>query len=57
MGCKKTTAGMKKFDDLPIEAQRYLKALEEMMACPIAVISTGASREDSIILSEDFRIP
>jgi len=55
-GWKQTTAGLKKFDDLPVEAQRYLKALEEMMECPIAVISTGASREDSIFLSEDFSI-
>lgn len=54
-GWKRSTAGVRRFEDLPAEAQSYLKALEEMMECPIAVISTGASREDSIVLSEEFR--
>lgn len=53
-GWKRSTAGLRKFEDLPSEAQIYLRSLEEMMECPIAIISTGASREDSIILSNDI---
>lgn len=53
-GWKSSTAGIRRFDDLPREAQQYIRSLEEMMECPISVISTGASREDSIVFQNNF---
>ena len=41
-------AHTRRFDDLPSEAQRYILALEEMIGVKIALISTGADRNDTI---------
>lgn len=39
----------KTFEELPINAQKYLKRIEELTNTPIAFIGTGASREDIIV--------
>ncbi len=49
-GWKSTTAGVRKFDDLPVNAQKYVKRLEELVGVKIALISTSPERDDSIIL-------
>jgi adenylosuccinate synthase len=42
-------AGARRYDDLPLEAQRYVARLEEITGVPAAIISTGSAREDTII--------
>ena len=42
-------SGVRRFEDLPAAAQRYIKYVEEQIACPITYVSVGPERE-SIIL-------
>jgi adenylosuccinate synthase len=44
------TASSRRFEDLPAEAVRYVKWLEEIIGCSIDLISTGPKREESIPL-------
>ena len=49
-GWDKPTAGLTSWDDLPPQAQRYVKRIEELIGCPITLISTGPHREETIRL-------
>ena len=43
------TAGVRRLEDLPVEARRYLERLEEVSGVEVAMVSTGAERDDVII--------
>lgn len=47
----KEVAGLTKFDDLPIEAQQYVRFLEKVTNLPVSIITTGPNRKDVIDLS------
>jgi len=47
-GWKKQTSGFRKFEDLPIEAQEYIKKVEELVGVYIRWIGVGQGREDII---------
>ncbi len=49
-GWKTSTKGLTQYNDLPDAAKRYLKRIEELFNVPIEIISTGADREDTIIV-------
>jgi adenylosuccinate synthase len=53
-GWKETTAGVKSFADLPRNAQSYLRRLEVLVGAPIAIISTGPERLETIVLKHPF---
>ncbi len=53
-GWKESTLGVRSFDKLPANAQKYLKKLEELTEARIDLISTGAERDDTIILRHPF---
>ena len=53
-GWKESTVGARSFDALPDNAQRYLKRLEALVGAPIAIISTGPDRLDTIVLKHPF---
>jgi adenylosuccinate synthase len=53
-GWKESTLGVRRFDQLPVNAQRYLKKIEELTEARIDLISTGAERDDTIILRHPF---
>jgi adenylosuccinate synthase len=53
-GWSESTLGIRSFDELPKNAQRYLKRLEALAGAPIAIISTGPDRADTIILKQPF---
>ncbi len=55
-GWKKTTKGIKKFDDLPEKAKVYINSLEKFLETKIASISTGPEREDTILIINPFKI-
>jgi adenylosuccinate synthase len=42
------TRGLRKYEDLPEAARRYIARLEEVTGVPAAVISTGSERDDTI---------
>jgi adenylosuccinate synthase len=53
-GWKTTTTPIKEFSKLPPNAQRYVRRIEELTAIPIHIISTGADREETIVLEKIF---
>ena len=53
-GWKESTVGVKSFDDLPKNAQSYLRRLEVLVGAPIAIISTGPDRVETIVLRHPF---
>ena len=48
-GWSSPTAGVRVFDDLPPEARRYIARLEEVSGVPVAIVSTGSDRADTIV--------
>jgi adenylosuccinate synthase len=57
------TAGVRRFEDLPENARRYIARLEEVSGVPAAIISTGSERDDTIVrhdvltrTTSDFRV-
>ncbi|MXS84641.1 adenylosuccinate synthase [Nitrosomonas sp. HPC101] len=53
-GWQARTAGIKDFDQLPKAAQDYLKRMEEICQTPIAMISTGPDRTETIVFHHPF---
>ncbi len=53
-GWKTSTLGVRRYEDLSENARRYLKRIEELTATRIDVISTGAERDDTIVLRHPF---
>lgn len=49
-GWKESTVGVTKFEDLPATAQQYIRRLEELAGIPVAIISTGPEREQTIMV-------
>ncbi|MDH3978969.1 MAG: adenylosuccinate synthase [Gammaproteobacteria bacterium] len=53
-GWSESTVGAKNIDDLPAAAQAYLRKVEELCETPIAIISTGPDRAETIIQTHPF---
>jgi adenylosuccinate synthase len=53
-GWKTSTLGVRRLEDLPSNARQYLKRIEELTATRIDVVSTGAERDDTIVLRHPF---
>ncbi len=53
-GWKGTTAGARSWSALPAQAVKYVRYLEELIQCPIAMLSTSPEREDTILMTDPF---
>jgi adenylosuccinate synthase len=53
-GWKKEGKGTKKISELPVQAQRYLKRIEELTNVKIAMVSVGSERNETIELKNPF---
>ncbi len=53
-GWKTDISGIRRFEDLPVEARKYVKRLEGLLDCPASIISVGERREQTIMVSELF---
>ena len=53
-GWRESTVGAKSRDELPENARRYLRKVEELCETPIDIISTGPDREETIVLRHPF---
>ncbi|MBQ8829119.1 MAG: adenylosuccinate synthase [Burkholderiaceae bacterium] len=53
-GWTESTFGVTRWEDLPENARRYLNRLSEVAGCPIAVISTGPDRSQTILMHNPF---
>ena len=54
-GWQGSTAGARSWADLPAEAVKYVRRLEELIECPVALVSTSPEREDVILMQDPFR--
>lgn len=54
-GWKENTIGVKKYDDLPKKARAYVEKLCKLCGVKPSIISTGARRDETIILEQPFR--
>ncbi|MES1254216.1 MAG: adenylosuccinate synthase [Acidobacteriota bacterium] len=48
-GWPSPTKGIRRFEDLPDAAKRYIARLEEVSGVPAAVVSTGSDRDETIV--------
>ena len=53
-GWKDTTAGARSWAQLPAQAIKYVRRVEELVGCPIALLSTSPEREDTILVQNPF---
>jgi adenylosuccinate synthase len=53
-GWKGTTAGARSWAQLPAQAIKYVKYLEELIECPVALLSTSPERDDTILMKDPF---
>jgi adenylosuccinate synthase len=53
-GWTESTLGIQQFEKLPINAQRYLKRVEDLIGVPIDMISTGPDRNETIVLHHPY---
>jgi adenylosuccinate synthase len=53
-GWQQSTAGIKSWYDLPIEAQRYLEAIRDYCGVQIDLVSTGPERSETIMMRHPF---
>ncbi|WP_029006669.1 adenylosuccinate synthase [Azorhizobium doebereinerae] len=54
-GWKESTAGARSWADLPAEAVKYVRWVEELIGCPVAVLSTSPERDDTILVHNPFQ--
>lgn len=53
-GWSESTQGCRSFAELPAAAVKYIRRVEELIACPIALLSTSPEREDTILVRDPF---
>jgi adenylosuccinate synthase len=54
-GWEGSTAGARSWRHLPAQAIKYIRRIEELIACPVALVSTSPEREDTILVRDPFR--
>lgn len=54
-GWETSTADVRQFGKLPVNARQYVKRLEELIGCPASLISVGMRREQTIVKKQIFR--
>ncbi len=54
-GWKGTTVGARTWKELPAEAVKYVRHVEELIGCPVALLSTSPEREDTILVHDPFQ--
>jgi len=53
-GWKEKTANARSWAELPAQAIKYVRRIEELTGCPVAVLSTSPDREDTILMKNPF---
>ena len=54
-GWSESTEGAKSWNDLPANAIKYVKRIEELIECPVALLSTSPKREDTSLVTDPFQ--
>ena len=53
-GWAESTAGARSWADLPAAAIKYVRRIEELIQCPVALLSTSPERDDTILVTDPF---
>ncbi|MES1984803.1 MAG: adenylosuccinate synthase [Pseudomonadota bacterium] len=53
-GWPDTTAGARSWADLPAQAIKYIRRIEELIGCPVTLVSTSPQRDDTILVRDPF---
>lgn len=53
-GWSESTEGARSWSDLPANAIKYVKRVEELIDCPVAILSTSPERDDTILVTDPF---
>lgn len=53
-GWSETTVGARSWADLPAQAIKYVRRVEELIGAPVAMLSTSPEREDTILVTDPF---
>jgi len=53
-GWSESTEGARSWADLPGNAVKYVRRIEELIQCPVALLSTSPEREDTILVTDPF---
>jgi adenylosuccinate synthase len=53
-GWAESTAGARSWAQLPALAIKYIRRIEELIRCPVALVSTSPEREDTILVRDPF---
>ncbi|WP_370159264.1 adenylosuccinate synthase [Salipiger bermudensis] len=53
-GWSESTEGARSWNDLPGQAIKYVRRIEELIGCPVAMLSTSPEREDTILVTDPF---
>jgi adenylosuccinate synthase len=53
-GWRESTRGARSWAQLPAQAIKYIRRVEELIACPVALVSTSPEREDTILVRDPF---
>ena len=53
-GWKASTAGARSWGQLPAQAIKYVKRIEELIECPVTLLSTSPERDDTILMKDPF---
>ena len=49
-----STRGARKYADLPAQAVKYVRHIEELIECPVTLLSTSPERDDTILMRDPF---
>jgi adenylosuccinate synthase len=53
-GWHESTAGARSYADLPANAIKYIQRIQELIECPVALVSTSPERDDTILMRDPF---
>ncbi|MFM7085062.1 MAG: adenylosuccinate synthase [Hyphomicrobium sp.] len=53
-GWSHSTRGARSWSDLPAQAIKYVRQIEELIECPVTLLSTSPEREDTILMKDPF---
>ena len=55
-GWSESTEGARRWADLPAAAIKYVRRVEELIGCPVALLSTSPERDDTILVTDPFAV-
>jgi adenylosuccinate synthase len=53
-GWEGSTRGARSYADLPAQAIKYIRRIEELVECPVTLLSTSPERDDTILMQDPF---